>query len=379
MSSTYRLTISTRWSGERADYDFSVKGRIEGLDNSLTIEDEIDGGQAGGAVNGGADHYRIHGETTAFKLDGQAMVLVDGVSMREQDMAGLGYAGPNPPQGYAGPGSAAWGGTGDTGTRGDAPVKDERPAHSDGGSGGDSSGVSASMDQRVELASGRDRPEDVHVFGPSKAREFSQLVGETPGFMSDNVRVALADGDYDVGVLDGTISSRGGAPLLRVTGNPEDPYSVCVEGPTNVGKVLKDEHLHLEGVEFSCRSQLWGVGQTLCRNVAFSDRNRKGHSSVGGKPVAARIQNSDVGHKDHPDRYAAYFYGTGECYFDNGTTLRATGPAYIRNNNTATVYVHSSCKFASGDKPIVAGRDVRPSDLGPGLNKIEPTKPENVF
>lgn len=67
--------------GDRADYEFSVSGALEkSTDGGASINDDdaVDGSTATGAVWGGSDSYRFDGEISAFALDGDATVSVDG-------------------------------------------------------------------------------------------------------------------------------------------------------------------------------------------------------------------------------------------------------------------------------------------------------------
>ena len=365
MSSTYDVVITTRQSGKHAEYSGQMNGRIETFDDSLEVADEIDGGQFSGAVEGGVDRYRMHGELTEFSLSGPAMVLVDGVSMRAQDMVGLGYAGPNPPQGYAGPGSAAWGGTGAPDTRGDAPAEDERPTHdsggdSGGGSGSDWSGVSASMDQRIELAAGRDGPEDVTVL--DSAQELKDALEGIPDNYERNYRYVMRDGTHGgVSAIQTTLRPARPEYNVVVVGNPENPWSCQVRANFNIISDAKDEHVRFEGMGWG-RTQL--VGPHFCRNMGFRD-HVKGHSATGGKPSGGRYINSDIGKPGDPDRYGMCLFGGGECHIDGGTVVRGSQAA-VSIRNTATVHVSDRATLDApegvtggfGGRTFVAGREI---------------------
>lgn len=325
-----------------------VRGRIAGTDK----------GYRDFHVRNETLTIRFRGTITGFEFDGQGSIDIDGQSFRARDVAGY---------------DTRTGSSGDDSSSGSAPADDTntadpRPDHRPTGQSGASFDGNTPLGERVELAAGRDRPGDVRVFKPHQARDFDQYVKDCPPFMQEAMRIALADGTYDVGVLDGTVSSNGGAPLLRITGNVENPYSVSIDGPTNIAKLVKDEHLHLEGFECSYRSQLWGIGQVLCQNMVFSDRRRQSHSSLGGKPVAARLQDCHLGHKDDPDRRAAYLYGTGELYLKSGNTIRATGDSYIEVTTTTTTFIGGNNEFASGRKEVIGGSGVYPDDLHNGQN-----------
>ena len=341
MPDGHKLEIRSK-DESRVDYYLKFSGEITDA-GSLSHEDNVieNGTAISGAVAGGIDRLWYTGRKEAIRVSSPAAQL----SINDKAWADATAYGARVDGSMGSGGSGGSSGSGGGG------------APSPGG------GASPDMNERVELASGRDRPEDVQTFRPDEASAFERLVRETEAFMRGNVRAAIGDGTYDVGVLEGTVSSRGGAPLLRVTGNVENPYAVVIDGPTNIGKLNKDEHLHLEGFECSQRTQLWGVGHVLCRDMAFSDRNGKGHSSLAGKPVAFRIQGSDVGHKDHPDRWASYLYGDGSAYFDTGSTLRATEDAYVVVANTATVHFANDVKFASGRKEVIEGSGVYPEDM----------------
>ena len=69
--------LTIQGSGERADYEFTVTGDLEGA-GGLTGEDSIEGRTATGAVGNGQDSYLFSGEITSFTLIGSARVLVDG-------------------------------------------------------------------------------------------------------------------------------------------------------------------------------------------------------------------------------------------------------------------------------------------------------------
>ena len=337
MPDGHKLEIRSR-DESRVDYYLKVSGEITDT-GSLTREDNVieNGTAISGAVAGGIDRLWYTGQKTNMRVSSeQAQFRING---------------------------KAWADATAYGARVDGSMGSGGGGGSSGGSSGSGGGGSPDIMERVELASGRDRPEDVRIFASNEARAFERFVGETKAFMSESPRAAVGDGTYDVGVLDGTISSRGGAPLLRITGNVENPYAVVIDGPTNLGKLLKDEHMHLEGFECSQRTQLWGIGQVFCRDMVFSDRNGKSHSSLGGKPIAARVQDSHIGHKNDPDEHAAYLYGTGELYVDSGTELRARGDSYIEVATTATVHIDPGASFKSGRKEVVGGSGVYPGDL----------------
>src|SRR5699024_8294435 len=65
-------------AGSRAEYSFSVSGKIAG-NGRLTPEDSISDSTATGAVgDGGRDCYGFSGELVSFDLDGEANVTLDG-------------------------------------------------------------------------------------------------------------------------------------------------------------------------------------------------------------------------------------------------------------------------------------------------------------
>ncbi len=70
-------TLSIVGTGTYASYAFRVSGDLTGTDR-LTVEDEITGSRAEGAVRAGEDRYRFTGEITNFDLDGEVRVLVNG-------------------------------------------------------------------------------------------------------------------------------------------------------------------------------------------------------------------------------------------------------------------------------------------------------------
>src|SRR5699024_8387865 len=61
----------------RTEYSFSVSGDID-ASNSISGEDSISGSYANGAVGAGHDVYGFTGELTAYSLNGEANVTVDG-------------------------------------------------------------------------------------------------------------------------------------------------------------------------------------------------------------------------------------------------------------------------------------------------------------
>jgi len=102
----FELEIDSRSVGTEATYEFAVNGRIDGLDGTISGRDWIDGGRAGGCVNGGFDRYRIRGLIEEFDLDGQTTVRAGDKSVAAKNVPGLGHAGPLP-DGYGGPGIQA--------------------------------------------------------------------------------------------------------------------------------------------------------------------------------------------------------------------------------------------------------------------------------
>ena len=69
------LTISG--TGSKTTYSFTVDGSLN-EESGLTGEDSINGSGATGVVGGGDDSYRFTGAVTAFDLDGDANVSIDG-------------------------------------------------------------------------------------------------------------------------------------------------------------------------------------------------------------------------------------------------------------------------------------------------------------
>jgi peptidoglycan/xylan/chitin deacetylase (PgdA/CDA1 family) len=70
-------TLAIKGGGSYTSYSFTVSGDVE-AGGGLTTEDEISGSSASGAVGGGRDNYRFSGEITAFDLDGDGTVFLNG-------------------------------------------------------------------------------------------------------------------------------------------------------------------------------------------------------------------------------------------------------------------------------------------------------------
>lgn len=105
--------------------------------------------------------------------------------------------------------------------------------------------------------------------------------------------------------------------------------------------------------------------------MLFTSKYGKGQSALGGKRACGRFVSCDIGHRDAPDEYAAYYYGVGTVLFDRDNAFRASGSAYIRVNNHVDLHIHGSNSFASGRKKVVEGSGIYSDDLSGGMNVIQ--------
>lgn len=71
------MEIDSSDSDDVAEYAFSVAGSIDPGDRADSW-DLVDGNTAIGQVGGGRDDFWVTGEFTEFKLDGDAVVRLDG-------------------------------------------------------------------------------------------------------------------------------------------------------------------------------------------------------------------------------------------------------------------------------------------------------------
>ena len=245
-------------------------------------------------------------------------------------------------------------------------------AFGDGGGssgGGDRGGGSAtpSIEARKQRASNRLPVSAVEVVDDAAALRDELDALANP--LAEDVAYVLPDPDdhYAPGVIEATVDTKHGDPSLWVVGNHEDPYACEIRAPANLKDAAKDEHLHIEGLTFTVRSQLWGYGSVFARNCVFADRDRKQQSSVGGKPVCARLQDCELGYEGAPDDRASILYGSGMLHldaYDDGCVVRTDGDAYFELANTAVLHIDGATTFASGEREVVEGTGVYPSDIG---------------
>ncbi|EMA38451.1 hypothetical protein [Halococcus hamelinensis] len=242
------------------------------------------------------------------------------------------------------------------------------PSRGDGSSSGDWGGTPLS--RRRELAGNSHGQSTVELATQGVVGQYNEFLEEMPFPVERDASLIVSNGVYNTGAVQGTILTWGGSPSIRVIGNPEDPYAVVMKGNHNFVDLAKAEHFMCRGMTWG-RTQFAGCANPYMRDMVFTDRWGKEQSSIGGKPARGRFINCDIGHRNAPDEYAAYYYGGGAVHFDRGNTFRATGPAYIGVNNTVKLYIDGSNHWASGDKEIVENSGIRPSDLHGGMNIID--------
>ncbi|WP_161606468.1 hypothetical protein [Halococcus saccharolyticus] len=315
-------------SNRENEYNVSVDGGIEAK-SGTGGRDHVghNGRTAIGRVVSGVDEWRYWGQKTEILADDPEDLLIS-INNKNWERASA----------Y---GAKAFDGSSSSGSSGG------------GGSSGTQRGPS--IEARKQKAAGDADsqyidPSDVEVIRTSEDyREAYESISKDYEAVH---AFAVADGTYSPGTIQAAFSQNRGAARIVFCGNYEDPSQVKVTANHNIIHTGKDEHLRFQGMTWS-RSQQ--VGPAMHRNMRFPD-------GFGGKPVGARIQDSFV-------RDIA-LYGSGTLHIDWGVRLETTRNAYIHRANTADVYVHAGVEFASGGKPVTSDRDVRPDDLGSGLNRI---------
>jgi hypothetical protein len=246
------------------------------------------------------------------------------------------------------------------------PITDFDSAEEFGGRGGSSG--SPSMDERLDAVDPSGSRESVAVYSASDYETFINGINIPE---NSELGAAIADGTYDPPAIQRTLLFTRPEYSTRIRGNVENPYAVDLSRANhNFTILIKDEHFWVRGMLWG-RTQFSGCGDPYVRNMAFTDRHGKGQSALGGKRACGRFINCDIGHKDDPDEYAAYYYGGGEVLFDKGNTFRATGDAYIGANNHVTINISDNNDFANGNKELVKGSDIYPSDLSNSMNVIK--------
>ncbi|WP_273836193.1 hypothetical protein [Halococcus sp. PRR34] len=325
-------------SNSENEYEVTVDGGIE-AGSGIGGRDRVtnSGRTAVGRVVSGVDEWRYWGQKTRIRADNPKDLLI---SINNKSWERASAFGGKAFDGSSSSGSSGGGGGGNSG----------------GGSSGSSGGQSGpSIAARKRKAAGDADsqyidPSDVQVIRTSEDyREAFDTISKDYGAVH---AFAVADGTYSPGTIQAAFSQNRGAARIVFCGNYENPSQVKVTANHNIIHTGKDEHLRFQGMTWS-RSQQ--VGPAMYRNMRFPD-------GFGGKPVGARIQDSYV-------RNIA-LYGSGALHIDWGVRLETTRDAYIHRANTADVFVHGGTNFASGGKPVTSDRDVRPDDLGSGLNRV---------
>ena len=247
------------------------------------------------------------------------------------------------------------------------PITDFDSAEESKGGGSGSDG-GPSMNERLAAVdpSGNRDPVAVH-----SASDYKNFINGISVPENSELGAAIADGSYNPPAMQRTLLWTRPEYSTQVRGNVDNPYAVDLSRANhNFTILIKDEHFRIEGMLWG-RTQFSGCGDPYIRNMAFTDRHGKGHSAIGGKRACGRFIDCDIGHKDAPDEYAAYYYGGGEVLFDRKNTFRATGDAYIGANNHVTINISNNNDFASGDKELVKGSGIYPSMLSNGMNVIK--------
>lgn len=186
---------------------------------------------------------------------------------------------------------------------------------------------------------------------------------------TEELRVGVEGGTYNPPAIQRSILHARPEYSIQVLGT-QNPYDTDISRANHNFTILcKDEHFWIEGMMWG-RTQFSGAGDPYCKNMVFTDR-KKGSSALGGKRGCGRFINCDIGHQNDPDEYAAFYYGGGTVLFDRANTFRATGDAYIGANNHVELHIGGSNEFASGDKEVVEGSGIYPSDLSDGMNVIQ--------
>ena len=331
----------------RLDYRISVSGDIAAR-TGITGEDSAHNSVAEGSVGGGVDVWDYSGARTEIVVSSaSAQLSINGGAWTDGEKFGEVVV--REPSGGSSGGSSGNGGGG-------APSPPEP-------------GGGTSLRERKEDAAGRDGVGSVRVLGSGD--EFRSQIESVPYPMEDAHRFVVPDGTHHAGTVQQSVGTVGGAPVLAVVGNTGNPYACDVRGNQNyVLGVVKDEHFRVEGMTWG-RTQFAGNGDPYVRSMVFTDRHGKGHSALGGKRACGRFIDVDVGHRDDPDEYAAYYFGGGEVLFDRGNTFRATGDAYIGASNHVTINIGRNNEFASGRKEVVEGSGVYPGDLTQQVTTIK--------
>lgn len=333
------LGVGNPNADEKATFELAVRGYLWEHDQSAEASDTFHSdAEMSGEVWGGWDFVAVRGYLTDFDLDGQAQVTINGQNVSTTDVTDY-----RP----------------DRFTDGTGGSSDSSSNNSSSGSGGSNSSR-GSPDSNYSVPDGAiDTDDDYRA-------AFALPIPNT-----EERRLDVAPGQYNPSAIQRTILHARPEYSLQVTGNPENPYAVDVSRANhNFTLLCKDEHFWVEGMLWG-RTQFSGAADPYCRDMAFTDRHGKQQSAIGGKRASGRFINCDIGHKDAPDEYAAYYYGGGSVLFDRKNVFRASGSAYIGANNHVELHIDGSNEFASGDKEIVAGTGIRPSDLSDGMNVIQ--------
>lgn len=232
--------------------------------------------------------------------------------------------------------------------------------------------TSPPMNNRLNALDPDDEME--HKIAAATNSDYGDFFENIPVPHTGELGMAVADGEYTPGAIQRTLLCTEPHQEIDILGNRDNPYAVDLSRSNhNFINLMKDEHFAVKGMLWG-RTQFAGAGDVYARDMAFTDRHGKGESALGGKRAAGRFINCDIGHKDDPDEYAAFYYGGGSVLFDRGNEFRARGDAYIGVNNHVTLYIGDNNEWLSGDKEVVEGSGIYPSDLDSDINIIEAGK-----
>lgn len=360
------LKIGNPNSNRDVTYKIWINGQIHQLDTGEP-GDSVDGGYVEGLVNGGWDKFNFRGVIRDMEINGQAQVQIGSPDFENMQSYSrkdaIGYntrSGEQESGGLIGDLVDAVSGGGSSG--GSTPSSGGAQSHTGSNYSG---GVSTSTQQRIDQLSRTSTSRD-EVAVVDSGSELKRVIESVPEH-HDTVYIVLKDGEYNCGAIQQVFNVSTPKHAVSIVGNTEDPLAVQINAPVNfLAQVEKNEHCKIQGVHFANRSQF--AGQFLFEHCVFSNLTDGNHSGqLGGKPAGGDYRWCHIGHPKNPGKHAADYYGTGQPFFNKGTTFHATGD-FIKANNDVEVRIDGSCKFDGDGGLFSKGYQVDNPNLERGVN-----------